>query len=72
MFCNDLKGLITENNLGWAHPTCVNWMPEIWYHDKNNKDIRGTLNKERQNLKCNICKDTSNQGMLLQCDFKNC
>ena len=72
IFCKDVHGVITENNFGWAHITCVNWMPEIWYDDQDNKKICGKMNKDREGLFCHICKDRSRQGMLLQCDFKNC
>jgi len=41
-FCNDLKGIMIKDSKGvWAHLTCVNWIPEIWFMDDNRDTIGG-------------------------------
>jgi hypothetical protein len=52
LFCTDLKGIITRTNIGWAHLTCVNWMPEIWFTDQTKMEVRGNINHERKELNC--------------------
>lgn len=54
-FCSDLKGIITHTSIGWAHNTCVNWLPEMWYvdivDDFNKKivkgDVKGSIDAHR-------------------------
>lgn len=71
--CPDLKGamvdLVTKE---WVHHTCVNWHNEIWFEQDDIKlnMYGGSLNFERFELKCYICK--VNQGACITCDFKMC
>ena len=79
-FCPELKGIMTRTDrLGWAHVTCVNWMPELWYININdartgkmirNANVEGQPNNQRKNLPCKICKKKS--GYVLQCDYQDC
>jgi NuA3 HAT complex component NTO1 len=73
IFCPDRKGMMLLTEIGWAHITCVNWLPEIWY--KNEKEnlkfnLNGKINEKRKGLMCYVCKDTD--GYCLHCDFKDC
>jgi hypothetical protein len=47
-------------------------MPEIEFYHSDKIKIKGILNKDRMKLYCHICKDQKRQGMVLQCDYKNC
>lgn len=47
-------------------------MPEIWYHDGDNREVRGEINNDRKGLFCYICKNKKREGHLLQCDFRDC
>jgi len=31
--CHDYKGLLADTDEGWAHYTCVNYIPEISFED---------------------------------------
>lgn len=57
IFCRDLKGIIVKTNLGWAHITCVNWLPDIWFEDEDKSIIGGKIDPERKRLFCYICKN---------------
>lgn len=43
IFCTDLKGVIVKTNKGWAHISCVNWLPDIWFADDDKSIIEGKL-----------------------------
>jgi len=54
--CEGFKGLITRTNFGWAHVTCINYIPEVWYEDEYKQTITGRVHPDRRNLLCTICK----------------
>lgn len=58
MFCPDLKGIITQTNIGWAHITCVNYTNEIWYElDGLNMTVTGKINYALKSPgQCKDCK----------------
>lgn len=71
-YCNDLKGIIIRDSNGvWAHLTCVNWIPEIWFMDDNRDTIGGKLDPDRKKFPCYICRK-KNYGVCIQCDYKDC
>ena len=76
--CNDLKGIIvqyknkTSSRVGWGHICCINWIPDIWFTDEVQVDVEGTLDLERYNLTCYICRAKKHSGSSIQCDYKNC
>ncbi|CDW88690.1 phd zinc finger-containing protein [Stylonychia lemnae] len=71
-FCNDLKGIIIRDQRNiWAHITCVNWIPDVWYKDDYKTLIEGNFNNDRQKLNCYVCRK-KNTGSCIQCDYKNC
>ena len=73
--CPDVKGLIVETNMGWAHMTCINYIPEIWFSDKSRRMVTGKIDQDRKGLPCHLCKlvaGKNSKKYLIQCDFKNC
>ena len=38
-YCTDLHGIITNTNIGWTHPTCINYFPEVEYRDRQKRII---------------------------------
>ena len=42
----------------WAHISCVNWLPEVWYNDDNDEEIISKLDGQFKGLKCQICKQS--------------
>jgi hypothetical protein len=56
-FCNDLKGIMVKTNqCGFAHISCINWIPEIWFEDTEREQIGGSISSDRFKLFCYICK----------------
>lgn len=55
----------------WAHITCVNWTPEIWFTDDSRTAVDGKIDERRFKLFCYICRKKSS-GSCLQCDYKDC
>lgn len=50
----------------WAHPVCVNLIPEIYYkEDGKSEEIKqwNPIPKIRYNKKCSLCKQT--KGVVL-------
>eukprot|EP00347_Sterkiella_histriomuscorum_P013471 403364586 len=73
-FCNDLKGMMMQclKNQIWAHQTCINYLPDVWFTDELKNIIDGKIfANERQTLQCYICRKKST-GACIQCDYKNC
>ncbi|CDW90148.1 protein jade-3 [Stylonychia lemnae] len=73
-FCNQLKGMLMfcqKNNI-WAHYTCVNWIPDVWFTNEFKNEIDGKINNsERTKLFCCVCRK-KNTGSCIQCDYKDC
>lgn len=73
VFCPDLKGIITQTNIGWAHITCVNWQNEIFYTDKTLTQVSGQPDDICSKLCCSYCKlGKKSKGLKIQCDYKTC
>lgn len=73
MLCDDVQGIIVNTNIGWAHISCINWTPEIWFDNEQKTLVGGKLNKDRFGLFCYICKKKKKSaGSCIQCDYKDC
>ena len=76
--CNDLKGIIIEytnkstGHQGWAHISCINWTPEVWFLDSNTLEIDGDIALPRFNNTCYVCRSKKNTGSCISCDYKDC
>ena len=73
--CSDLRGAIVKTNIGWVHLTCVNWIPDVWFHEDAEKTrVEGQINAGRRQLSCVYCKGKHKKkvGCCIQCDYKDC
>jgi hypothetical protein len=83
VYVNSLR----EKKFAWYHIVCVNYMPSIWFVEKQAKNSLGVLEtvrdtkvidglvpKSQFTLTCSICKKLSkrNPSACVQCDFQNC
>ncbi|CAI2367107.1 unnamed protein product [Moneuplotes crassus] len=70
--CPRKEGCMTRfNDKEWVHPTCVNWIPEIWFNDENDKiENLSQLDFENDLKSCSICR--RKEKITIQCDYDNC
>ena len=70
--CFDPKGIIIHTDeLQWVHPTCVNWIPDVYFDDDSNlTKILGEISKERYKVRWRFCN--RRKGAWVQWDYKSC
>ncbi len=86
--CNDLSGIIIKVRTklgGWVHPTCVNWIKDIYFEEEKDTDnnqlsdwtsgctgriVGGPLPHVYFKTTCVFCNVVG--GACIKCDYKGC
>jgi hypothetical protein len=66
---DDHSGAIVETNIGWVHISCVNWLPELYFTNKDKTEVHGKIWDSRKNRKCSL---TNKKAVCIQCDYQDC
>eukprot|EP01017_Pseudomicrothorax_dubius_P033008 TRINITY_DN4377_c0_g2_i3.p1 TRINITY_DN4377_c0_g2~~TRINITY_DN4377_c0_g2_i3.p1 ORF type:complete len:664 (-),score=70.73 TRINITY_DN4377_c0_g2_i3:91-2082(-) len=72
VFCPDIRGIMKLfNKTVWAHISCIQWSPDLYFTDSSKKGINfKNFNENRFRKLCYICK--RKVGACLSCDENNC